>query len=93
MGDVSDIGELLTAHRVKAAKRAGWAKTFAVALVAAVGQFYQIHKADAEKSISALTDTERLIKIELTLDMMRNEIHYLSERTTSLESEGRLRRP
>jgi len=93
MGDVSDIGELLTAHRVKAAKRAGWAKTFAVALVAAMGQFYQVHKAEAERGAQSQSDIDRAVRIEMKIDAMKDEIHYLSERTTKLEVESHLRRP
>jgi len=93
MGDVSDIGELLTAHRVKAAKRAGWAKTAVVGLVAAIAQLVQMHKADAEKGAQSQAETDRMVRIEMKLDSMKDEIHYLSERTTKLEVESHLRRP
>lgn len=93
MSDVSDIGELLSAHRVKAAKRAGWTKTAVVALIAIVGQLVQMHKADAEKGAQTQSDVDRAVRLEMKLDAMKDEIHYLSERTTKLEMKAELRRP
>jgi len=90
---ISDLSELLTAQQVKAAKRAGWAKTFAVALVAAVGQFYQVHTANAEKDTHSAGEVERSVRLEMKLDAMKDEIRFLSERVTKVEVESHMRRP
>lgn len=93
MGDVSDIGELLSAHRVKAAKRRGWSTTIATAILAVAVEVIRMNVADAEKGAQTQSDVDRAVRMEMKLDAMKDEIHYLSERTTKLEMKAELRRP